>query len=67
MWYLIKRVVWTKDILDEQNWEGNLKYSFCSNLETIHHHLFFSCCYARFIWRLLYYKFGIRPPTYECE
>jgi hypothetical protein len=36
MWYLIKGVVWTKDNLAKQNGEGNLRYSLCSNLETIH-------------------------------
>ena len=61
MWYLIKGVVLTKDNLAKRNLEWNLKCSLCSNLESIHHFLF-DCCYARFIWRLVYFKFGIKPP-----
>ena len=61
MWYLIKGVVLTKDNITKQNLEWHLKCSLCSNLETIHH-FFLDCCYARFICRLTYFKFGIKPP-----
>jgi hypothetical protein len=35
---------------------------FCDNYATIQH-LFFYCSLAKFIWRVIYLTFGLRPPV----
>ena len=52
----------TKDNLIKRKWNGSKKCVFCSHDETIPH-LFFDCHYARFLWRSIYFTFGIREPT----
>ena len=54
-----KRVVLTKDSLGKSNWQGNKRCEFCAHKETIHH-LFFE--YARFIWRVVHFTFGLEIP-----
>jgi hypothetical protein len=51
MWYLIRRVVLTKDNLLRRNWQGNKKCAFCHLDETIQL-LFIDCHYAQFMWGL---------------
>ena len=62
MWYLKKGVVLTKDNLGHRNCHGNKKCEFCSCNETIQH-LFFECHYARFIWRVVQFTFGLEVPV----
>ena len=38
------------------------KCVFCSHDETIQH-LFFDCHFAKFLWRVVQYTFGLVPPT----
>lgn len=52
MWYLIKGVVLTKDNLAKRNWHGSKKCMFYDLNENIKH-FFFTCHYARFLWRLV--------------
>jgi hypothetical protein len=61
MWYLIKGVVQTKDNVQKRNCQGSKKYAFCDSDETIQH-LFISCHYARFMWRLVYRSLGLSNP-----
>jgi hypothetical protein len=62
MWYLKKGVTLTKDNLAKRNWFGDKNCSFCHLPETINH-LFFSCSYAKFLWRAIHMLFGLKPPT----
>jgi len=62
MWYLHRGVVLTKDNLAKRNWHGSKKCVFCSHDETIKH-LFFDCHFAKFLWRVVQYTFGLVPPT----
>lgn len=61
-WFLTRGVILTKDNLIKRKWNGSKKCVFCSHDETIPH-LFFDCHYARFLWRSIYFTFGIREPT----
>ena len=61
-WFLTRGVILTKDNLIKRNWVGSKKCMFCSHDETIQH-LFFDCHYARFLWRTIFFTFGIREPT----
>jgi hypothetical protein len=61
MWYLIKRVVLTKDNPHKRNWRGSKKCAFCDSDETIQH-LFVNFHYAQFIWRLIYWCLGLSNP-----
>jgi hypothetical protein len=62
MWYLHSGVVLTKDNLLKHNWKENAKCSFCTQNETIDY-LFFHCQLAKFIWRLVRIRCGVRPPN----
>ena len=62
LWYLHRGVVLTKDNLARRNWNGSKKCVFCSHNETIQH-LFFDCHFAKFLWRVVQYTFGLVPPT----
>jgi hypothetical protein len=64
LWFLKKGVILTKDNLARRNWNGSKKCCFCSKAETIQH-LFFECHYARFLWRAMYYVFGIKQPRHS--
>jgi hypothetical protein len=61
MWYLIKGVVLTKDNLAKRNWHGNKKCVFCTANESIQH-LFIDCHFAKFVWRLVQWCFGLSKP-----
>jgi hypothetical protein len=60
LWYLKKGVILTNDNFARRNWTGDTSCSFCHSPETIQH--FFSCSYAKFLWRAVYLLFGISPP-----
>jgi hypothetical protein len=62
MWFLHKGVILTKDSLLKRNWNGCSKCCFCDQNETIHH-LFFSCPFAKILWRIIYMTFNIPPPS----
>jgi hypothetical protein len=62
MWFLHKEVILTKDNLSKRNWHGCTKCSFCDQDETIQH-LFFSCPFAKIIWRIIYMTFNLPPPS----
>ena len=62
LWYLSKGVTLTKDNLAKRNWNGSKLCSFCGHNETIQH-LFFDCQYARFLWRMVFCCFNIKPPN----
>ena len=61
LWYLKKGVILTKDNLLKRKWKGDGKCCFCNNEENIQH-LFFECHLAKFVWRAVYFTFGINPP-----
>ena len=62
MWFLYKGVTLTKDNLAKKGWQGNVKCCFCNLRETIQH-LFFSCHWAKLIWRIFSIAFNINPPN----
>jgi hypothetical protein len=39
-----------------------MKYSFCTQNETVQH-LLFDCCLARNIWRIVYFALNIERPN----
>jgi hypothetical protein len=61
-WYLRRGVILTKDNLAKRNLNGNRKCVFCSDDESIQH-LFFDCHYAKFIWRVVSFTFGLKELT----
>ena len=61
-WYLRKGVILTKDNLARRNWNGDKKCVYCTHSETIQH-LFFDCHFTKFIWRAIYFSFGITMPS----
>ncbi len=62
MWYLLNGVVLTKDNLARRNWNGNLRCCFCTKNESIQY-LFIDCHFAKFIWRVFQFSFGLYIPT----
>ena len=62
LWYLKKGVILTKDNLIKRKWKGERKCCFCNADENIQH-LFFDCHLAKFVWRAVYFTFGINPPA----
>jgi hypothetical protein len=62
MWFLLKRVILTKDNLKKRNWQGCSKCCFCDQDETIQH-LFFTCPFTKIIWRIVHMTFNIPPPA----
>ena len=62
MWYLLKRVVVTKDNLARRYLQGSKKCSFCTHDETIKH-LFFQCKFARSMWSIIQIASNLYPPT----
>jgi hypothetical protein len=62
MWFLNNKVLLTKDNLVKRNWHGCTKCCFCNEPETINH-LFLSCPFAKIVWRMIYFTFGIHPPA----
>ena len=62
MWFLYQKVILTKDNLAKRNWNGSKKCCFCDQDETIQH-LFFTCPFAKMIWRIVHMALNISPPT----
>ena len=62
MWFVYNKVILTKDNLKKRNWQGSSKCCFCDQDETIQH-LFFSCPFAKILWRIIYMTFNIPTPT----
>jgi hypothetical protein len=62
MLFLNNKVLLTKDNLVKRNWHGCTKCCFCNEPETINH-LFLSCPFAKIVWRMIYFTFGIHPPA----
>jgi hypothetical protein len=62
MWFLLKRVILTKDNLKKRNWQGCSKCCFCDQDETIQH-LFFTCPFTKILWRIVHMTFNIPPPA----
>jgi hypothetical protein len=62
MWFLYKKVILTKDNLAKQKWNGCKKCVFYDSEESINH-LFFTCPFARLIWRIIQFTFNIPPPA----
>jgi hypothetical protein len=58
MWFLYKKVILTKDNLAKRKWNGCKKCVFCDSAESINH-LFFTCPFARLIWRIIQFTFNI--------
>jgi hypothetical protein len=56
MWFLYKKVILTKDNLAKWKWNG------CNSEESINH-LFFTCPFARLIWKTIQFTFDIPPPA----
>jgi hypothetical protein len=61
LWFIHQGVTLTKDNLARKKWKGSLKCCYCNCNESIDN-LFFRCCFARFIWRLVEICTGIRAP-----
>jgi hypothetical protein len=59
--YLGRNVILTKDNLSKGRWKGNMKCSFCDQIESIQH-LFFDCYLARNIWRINSFALHIERP-----
>jgi hypothetical protein len=62
MWFLHKEVILTKDNLKKRKWQGSSQCCFCDQDETIQH-LFFSCPFAKILWRIIFMTFNITPPS----
>ena len=62
MWFLFKGVILTKDNLARRNWNGSKTccFFFMKN-ETIQH-ILFDCHITKFLWRIVYISFGLKPP-----
>jgi hypothetical protein len=61
LWCLNKGVTLTKDNLARQNWTRSKNCVFCAHEKNIQH-LIFDCHYARFLWRAVFFVFGINGP-----
>jgi hypothetical protein len=55
---LVKGIILTKDNLIKRNWNENKKCGFCNTDESIQH-LFIECHFARHMWRLFHFCFGM--------
>jgi hypothetical protein len=62
LWLLCRKVIITNDNLVKRNWHGNEACCFCHNHETIQH-LFLYCDLPNFIWKVLYFTYGLEPPS----
>ena len=62
MWFLLNKVILTKDNLKKRNWQGCSKCCFCDQHETIQH-LFFACPFAKILWRIIYMTFNMPAPA----
>ena len=62
LWFLHNKVLLTKDNLAKRRWNGCTKCVFCG-LQESGEHLFFAYSFAKCIWRLLHFTFGLTPPT----
>jgi hypothetical protein len=60
MWFLHQKLILAKDNLAKRNWDGCKKCVFCDSEESINH-LFFTCPFARLVWRLVHFTFDIPP------
>ena len=61
-WYLLKRVLLTKNNIAKKNWDGSHKCYFCNCNEMIQH-LFFDCHHAKILWRVVAVATGLPPPS----
>jgi hypothetical protein len=62
MWFLIYKVLLTKDNLAKRKWNGCQKCCFCDSTETVNH-LFITCPFVKIIWRMVYLTYNIPPPA----
>jgi hypothetical protein len=58
MWFLNKKVLLTRDNLAKRNLNGSKKCCFCECEPS-----FLSCPFARLVWRIIFAKYDIPPPT----
>ena len=61
VWYLHSGVVLTNDNLLKRNWKENAKWFFVPRMRQLI--VFFHCQLAKFIWRLVRIRCGVRPPN----
>jgi hypothetical protein len=61
LWYLNKGVTLTKNNLARRNWTGCKSWNFWAHDENIQH-LFSYYHYARFLWLVIFFTFGIQCP-----
>jgi hypothetical protein len=62
MWFLINRVLLTKDNLAKRKWTGCQKCCFCNHNETVDH-MFLHCTFAKIVWWMIYFAYNIPPPS----
>jgi hypothetical protein len=62
----VKGIILTKDNLIKRNWNENKKCGFCNTDESIQH-LFIECHFARHMWRLFHFCFGMSAPRSVCH
>ena len=62
MWFLHRKVLLTKDNLAKRQWNGSTKCVFYGLQESAEH-LFVTCSFAKSVWRLLHFTFGLTPLT----
>ena len=62
MWFLLNKVILTKNNLAKRQWNGCKKCAFYDSKKSIDH-LFFPCPFARVIWTVVQYAFNIIPPS----
>jgi hypothetical protein len=62
MWFLYKKVILIKDNLAKRKLNDCKKCVFCDSEESINY-LFFTCPFARLIWRTVQFTFNIPPPA----
>jgi hypothetical protein len=55
-------VLLNRDNLAKRNWNGSKKCCFCDLEETVNH-LFIFCPFARLVWRIIFARYDIPPPT----
>jgi hypothetical protein len=61
LWFIHQGVILTKVNLVKIKWKGSLKSCYCNCNKRIDH-LFFECCFARFIWRIVEICTGTTTP-----